>query len=227
MKLSQLGLTPTGQKATKKLGRQVHKATVAAAMEPKLRLGVLGIEIGQEQSTGPTSRVNEALEPNDAAALAIKTAKFLKYDGKLPPATATEAWQVAIRIGQLYDADDSDAANLLSEALEKMEGRLRSYAGSWPPSVRLVDWADWLGVTRQLKSPPNVVTSYFEKLEQAHREASAVSKQATKLMSDVRGILNFFDYMTAGLSDEPGAHEFDSLEVKTIKAVAAKLGFKV
>lgn len=60
MKLNQLGLTKAGQTATKKLPRQVHKATVAAAMEPKLKLGVIGIEIGQEQSTGPTSRVNEA-----------------------------------------------------------------------------------------------------------------------------------------------------------------------
>ena len=37
--------------------KQVHKGTVAAAKEPKLRLGVVGIEIGQKQSTGDTSRV--------------------------------------------------------------------------------------------------------------------------------------------------------------------------
>ena len=59
MKLTDLGLTPTGIKATKKLTHQVHKATVAAGYDPKLKLGVLGIEIGQEQSTGLTSRVNE------------------------------------------------------------------------------------------------------------------------------------------------------------------------
>lgn len=28
--------------------------------QPRLELGVLGISIGQEQSTGPTSRVNES-----------------------------------------------------------------------------------------------------------------------------------------------------------------------
>lgn len=40
--------------------KQVHKGTVAAGKAPRLELGVLGISIGQEQSTGPTSRVNEA-----------------------------------------------------------------------------------------------------------------------------------------------------------------------
>jgi hypothetical protein len=45
--------------ATAKLKTQVHKSTVAAAKAPRLELGVLGISIGQEQSTGPTSRVNE------------------------------------------------------------------------------------------------------------------------------------------------------------------------
>ena len=37
--------------------RQVWKSTVAAGKEPTTRLGVLGIEIGQTQSTGDTSRV--------------------------------------------------------------------------------------------------------------------------------------------------------------------------
>ena len=34
----------------------VHKATVAAAKAPRLELGVLGISIGQQQSTGDTSK---------------------------------------------------------------------------------------------------------------------------------------------------------------------------
>lgn len=71
MKLHQLGLTPAGIAATKKLSSQVHKATVAAAKEPKLKLGVIGIEIGQEQSTGDTSRVNEQKE-TFASFLALK-----------------------------------------------------------------------------------------------------------------------------------------------------------
>ena len=58
MKLHQLGLTPAGQAATKKLSSQVHKATVAAAKEPTLKLGIVGIEIGQEQSKGDTSTVS-------------------------------------------------------------------------------------------------------------------------------------------------------------------------
>ena len=42
--------------ATAKLRTQVQKASVAAAKAPRLELGVLGISIGQTQSTGPTSR---------------------------------------------------------------------------------------------------------------------------------------------------------------------------
>lgn len=57
MKLTDLGLTPVGMAATAKLGHQVQKASVAAAKEPRLNLGVLGISIGQKQSTGDTSRV--------------------------------------------------------------------------------------------------------------------------------------------------------------------------
>ena len=36
--------------------KQVHKGTVAAGKAPRLELGVLGISIGQKQSTGDTSR---------------------------------------------------------------------------------------------------------------------------------------------------------------------------
>lgn len=39
--------------------KQVQKASVAAGKKPRLELGVVGISIGQEQSTGDTSRVNE------------------------------------------------------------------------------------------------------------------------------------------------------------------------
>jgi hypothetical protein len=56
MKLSDLKLTPTGSTATSKLGRQVWKSTIAAGGEPNTKLGVLGITIGQTQSTGTTSQ---------------------------------------------------------------------------------------------------------------------------------------------------------------------------
>lgn len=85
MKLNQLGLTKAGQKATKKLGSQVHKATVAAAMEPKLKLGVVDIEIGQEQSTGDTSRINESVSDwvmidKMAKMLGVKVFHFIEGD---------------------------------------------------------------------------------------------------------------------------------------------------
>ena len=58
MKLADLKLTPAGEAATKKLSSQVQKASVAQAKEPSLKLDVVGIEIGQEQSTGDTSTVS-------------------------------------------------------------------------------------------------------------------------------------------------------------------------
>ena len=39
--------------------RLVWKTTVAAGKEPTTKLGVIGLEIGQAQSTGDTSRVEQ------------------------------------------------------------------------------------------------------------------------------------------------------------------------
>lgn len=58
MKLSDV--TPGSQAATKKLKSQVQKASVAANREPRVNLGVVGISIGQQQSTGETSRITES-----------------------------------------------------------------------------------------------------------------------------------------------------------------------
>lgn len=58
MKLSVFS-TPASKQSTKKLTKQVHKATVAAGKAPRLELGVVGMSIGQEQSTGDTSRISE------------------------------------------------------------------------------------------------------------------------------------------------------------------------
>ena len=107
MKLNQLGLTPAGVKATKKLSHQVHKATVAAAMEPKLKLGVVGIEIGQEQSSGLTSITESA---GSVIASLIKAADALEYPWDLPDANQVDAWNVAIEMGRLCNGNDKAKA---------------------------------------------------------------------------------------------------------------------
>lgn len=56
MKLTDITPTPAASAHTAKLKHQVHKATVAAAKAPRLDLGVIGISIGQTQSTGDTSK---------------------------------------------------------------------------------------------------------------------------------------------------------------------------
>lgn len=91
MKLSDLKLTPTGEAATKKLVKQVHKSTVAAALEPKLRLGVIGIEIGQTQSTGDTSRTNESTT--------------MKIDDLLSEAKLNEGYAIKLKSGNWYSEE--------------------------------------------------------------------------------------------------------------------------
>lgn len=62
MKLADLKLTPGGLAATKKLSSQIQKGSVAQDKQPTLKLDVVGIEIGQEQSTGDTSKVQKPIK---------------------------------------------------------------------------------------------------------------------------------------------------------------------
>lgn len=221
MKLSQLGLTSAGQKATKKLTRQVHKATVAAAMEPKLRLGVIGIDIGQEQSTGPTSRVNEeVVSIDDSIRLLRKLAKTIKYGG-LPTSNDPVLWATAIAIGRLYDAKDSAPANVAEELLSKMESRIHRYAAG---AVQADDAFTWLHNLKKLGVPSNPLMDFFQRLEDHQRSAKRIDKDVQKFSEGLRAILNFFDDMTQGL--DAADDTFDSLDKKLIKAVCDRLGFQ-
>lgn len=113
MKLDQLGLTPAGKKATKKLGSQVHKATVAAGMEPKLRLGVVGIEIGQEQSSGMTS-MTEAVGPANAWSLISKLAATMEVPLRFKQADfdRDEAATDAVKIMRVWAKDNTAGNNI-------------------------------------------------------------------------------------------------------------------
>lgn len=115
MKLSDLKLTPAGEAATKKLGKQVHKSTVAAALEPKLRLGVIGIEIGQTQSTGDTSRTNESttMKINDLLSearldegYAIKLKNGSWYSEERPTLGPVKGGNSQVRVFKSMDAAD-------------------------------------------------------------------------------------------------------------------------
>lgn len=206
MRLDQLGLTPTGKKATRKLGGQVHKTTVAAAMEPKLKLGVVGIEIGQEQSKGATSIVESV--GDDIVALMIKAAKTLKYRRKLPGADKRDAWYAAIQIGRLYDDQVSEKAN---KAVELMGTLVK--------------------MTRE-----NVNTKYAQELLDLGVTAGAIGKVATAVsvlpslnddlqeqVVDVDVILGFIDHITGYIEDD----EADPLDRKMAIAVCKKAGFAV
>ena len=83
MKLTDLyAVTPAMAKASAQLSRQVQKASVAAAKEPRLNLNVLGISIGQKQSTGDTSKPslpwqNKAFMESMSAKTAIELLKHM------------------------------------------------------------------------------------------------------------------------------------------------------
>lgn len=113
MKLSDLKLTPAGSAATKKLLRQIHKATVAAAMEPKLRLGVVGIEIGQEQSTGLTSRVDESTGSPGETLKKIWNLLELKRTRNADDYDFDEALEDTAQVLAMYVIDPVKAAQVL------------------------------------------------------------------------------------------------------------------
>lgn len=148
MKLDQLGLTPTGAAATSKLGRQVHKATVAAGKDTRLKLGVVGISIGQQQSGGLTSRINEE------AATPAQTLKGLWDLLELSPPTYhdtdydhDEAFEDAVKMLQQLRTSYSDARTALfamrSLALDLRSTKvpdLKSNADAISSSAALQPW---------------------------------------------------------------------------------------
>ncbi len=220
MRLDQLGLTAGGKSATKKLAHQVHKATVAAAMEPKLRLGVVGIEIGQEQSTGPTSRINEAAASiDDMVRLVRKLAKTLKFRQQvgqdLPASNDEELWKCAIMIGRHYDDADSSGANSAWDIIQNLDRALQTLKRA--KESQMIPTLERLGVTYG----PQYRT--FKQLETIQNSIDLDAALAFK--NDLHVILDFFDWITQGLSAD--SDTFDDLEKKMIFAVCKKLGFQV
>lgn len=150
MKLTDIN-TPTGRAATRRLGNQVQKAGVAAGKAPRLDLGVLGISIGQTQSTGTTSRVSEALAVSGGDfELILMLVKELHYNNPMPTlrrpklskeratATAVDLMQRIAR-GQDYYAmanslralaDESRKAATAPKKLAVLEER-RVSAAAW------------------------------------------------------------------------------------------------
>ena len=127
MKLTDISATEVGRKATAKLSHQVHKSTVAAGKQPRMMLGTIGISIGQAQSTGLTSRVNEEeLDPNVALQLLININEMAKEDkditfglrfdqkfGSERPFNKQAAVKEALKIARIGLADGPTAGRML------------------------------------------------------------------------------------------------------------------
>jgi hypothetical protein len=130
--------TPTMKQASSKLGKQVQKSGVAAAKEPRLNLGVIGLSIGQTQSTGLTSRVNEerldeAVSGQVAWDMLAELSKHIKIPltQKLPgekvavsnfdKAVVTDQ---ALDIVRMWKSGKTEAANEVVNSLAKIRNRL-------------------------------------------------------------------------------------------------------
>lgn len=134
MKLTDISATRGSRAATAKLARQVHKATVAAAKEPRLNLGVLGISIGQKQSTGLTSQVNESVSGVAAwefleqlgDAINYRLVQPHKEDAVFDKAEVADA---AIQIMRWYGEGDKNAVNNICHSLSMVRTRAPGAAG--------------------------------------------------------------------------------------------------
>ncbi len=207
MKLNQLGLTPAGMKATKKLGSQVHKATVAAAMEPKLRLGVVGIEIGQEQSTGPTSITEEI--GDSVIVPMIKAANALQFPIELPAATELDAWNLALELGKLCNGVDKSKA----------------------------EWAIQLLDSLRLATRPNINTKLAKELLEhgitagpvgkAISGISAIADFGVDIPEQLLSAKRIFKFIVFLIATATGEREADALDRKMAIAVCRRAGFKV
>ncbi len=109
--------TEKSKQASSKLKHQVHKASVAAGKEPKLTLGIVGLSIGQKQSTGDTSKVSEAFaQPTETMSRALKDKLNNSAEGK-PKEEPKDSIKVkdVIRRVKISLLSAKDTENLLKE----------------------------------------------------------------------------------------------------------------
>jgi len=123
-------VTPAMAKASAQLSRQVQKATVAAAKEPRLNLRVLGISIGQKQSTGDTSKPslpwqNKAFMESTSAKTTIELLKHMHeeiHDSPFHlPGNLNEEAVIADALELVVMRDmDEDSANDVYETIAQI-----------------------------------------------------------------------------------------------------------
>lgn len=124
--------TPTSKAASSKLGRQVQKSGVAADKQPRLNLGVVGLSIGQTQSTGLTSRVGEELLVEAPSTDRVELIKDLlvhtdsNYKMKLVPEQLDEAMDEAIvLLRRVWKGHDDTAINDTAARLKETMKKIR------------------------------------------------------------------------------------------------------
>jgi len=222
MKLNQLGLTPSGMKATKKLTKQVHKATVAAAKEPKLKLGVIGIEIGQEQSTGDTSTVvSESV--GSKLALLKKISRYLNDqldDGNFDDFDYSPLHlSLDLREGnQEHEEQVEDAVAILSDASGSLSNH---FFGDMQRALRGINESCSKFDYQISNLDPELFSAETLQKVQMIGAAATASYDLYHRFQSVEHIAQFLEYIT-NISHDP---EF-SAHHPFIKAVLVRLGLK-
>lgn len=182
MKLTDIGATRGSRAATAKLARQVQKASVAAGKEARTNLEVLGISIGQTQSTGITSQVSEATE-HTAQQILLALAHELKWKGELPKGKdliTSAAYEQAVIMARMYDSDASQQVNDLLDLLTKFIHGATNGHTSYAEEV--------------VDEKNRVVGPFAEaaKLLHAANQARHAASAQLDMLNDILNFVNFF-----------------------------------
>jgi hypothetical protein len=162
--------------------KQIQKGSVAAGKAPRLDLGVLGISIGQQQSTGDTSRVTEAslgtripYESHELWERSLPLNKTLQKDGKLERAQAfgkdfqgvAGVWDHEKKSGWIYEYYLMKS-NILEARAKKVQkdysplGQLKELPQ--PIGINGGSYTYWVDVT---KTPMTFVASDGSEIDEA------------------------------------------------------------
>jgi hypothetical protein len=220
MKLTDLGATDASKKATAKLSHQVHKSTVAAGKQPRLTLDTVGFSIGQTQSTGLTSRVNEE-ELSPAAVLQLlmnldhmaredeELAFGLRFDykfGKEMAFNKLAAVSEALRIAKIGLTDSNKSGRML-RALQG--ATMLTHDGNLKRMAEYTDTIEKEGFVFE----PHVM--------EAFKSAKLLWTQADELEAYTSGVNKIVDFLFELEHVEPHLPSY-----KFINAALKKLGLR-
>lgn len=227
MKLTDISATTGSRAATAKLSRQVSKVTVAAGKEPRTNLGVLGISIGQTQSTGTTSKVSEAratyIYGQDAYDLLIEwghhsghpfRAPTQGHNGEPVHFDQAAAMNECIAICHIWNSGDMRGSTLVLNALQQVEFQFDNVV--FQEHLRKITAAAAVLKEHDLELDDSIAPAlhWAEQLHDTHNGIVAHCKAVDALVGMVDDVWNV-------------AHDAKNAEASFARAVLTKLGLSL